>query len=118
MIDVVIKDMIRDNLAELNTTMQCTVVGLDPLTIKPIPKKPYLAGEEEYPLIVNPLKLKEWTLTLGDVTPNSDFVTDDTTFSGGMPLAFSYPLFIGDVVLVAFGKKDLTDAVILGVIDG
>jgi len=27
------------------------------------------------------------------------------------------PLNIGDTVLVAFGKKDLTDAVILGVIE-
>lgn len=118
MIDVLIKSMIRDSLAELNTTMQCRVVSLSPLTLKPIPTKKYLAGEEEYPLILNPKRFKEWTLQFGDVYPNSDYVTDETTFSGGEPVSFTYPLYVGDVVLVAFGKRDLTDAVILGVIDG
>ena len=117
MLDVVMKSMIMDSVLEMNTTMFCTVVSLSPLTLKPNPVRNYKAGQEEYPLILNPKRLKEWTLTLGDVYPNSDYVTDETTFSGGTPISFTYPLYIGDVVFVAFGKTDLTDAVILGVLD-
>lgn len=117
MLDKVMKNMIKDNLTELHTTMKCTVISVAPLRIKPIPVKHYVTGDQEYPIIENPKKLKEWTLQFGDVYPNSDYVTDETTFSGGTPVSFSYPLFVGDVVLVAFAKDNLADAVILGVLD-
>ena len=99
MLDEVIKTIAKNILAEVNTTMQCTVVTVSPLVIQPIPKKAYLTGEEDYPLIGSAKKLKQWTLV------------------NGSPVSFILPLNIGDTVLVAFGKKDLTDAVILGVIE-
>lgn len=86
MLDQVMKTMINDSIAEINTTMQCTVVSLSPLQLQPIGFKRFANGDQNYPLIVTAKKL-----------------------SGVTFLA-------GDTVLVAFGKKDLTDAVILGVV--
>jgi len=99
MLDEVIKTIAKNILAEVNTTMQCRVISVSPLVIQPIPKKTYLTGEEDYPLIGSAKKLKQWALVNGSPTP------------------FILPLNVGDTVLVAFGKKDLTDAVILGVIE-
>lgn len=98
MLDDLIKTIIKNTLAEVNTTMRCTVITVSPLVIQPIPKKNYLTGEEDYPLIGSAKKLKQWALVNGTPTP------------------FILPLNVGDTVLVAFGKKDLSDAVILGVI--
>lgn len=116
MLDVIMKTMIADSINSIFTTMQCTVVSKSPIILKPLERLNYKDGEEEYPLIMNAKALAQWTLTLGDVTPNSDFVTDETTFSGGVPISFPLPLKVGDTVLVAFNKRDLTDAVILGVL--
>lgn len=99
MLDDLIKTITKNTIAEVNTTMRCTVVTVSPLVIQPIPKKNYLTGEEDYPLIGSVKRLKQWALVNGSPTP------------------FILPLNIGDVVLVAFGKKDLTDAVILGVVE-
>ncbi|UYO61801.1 hypothetical protein LNN31_13550 [Acetobacterium wieringae] len=98
MLDKLIKTIVKNEIAEVNTTMRCTVITVSPLVIQPIPKKNYLTGEEDYPLIVSVKKLKQWALVNGTPTP------------------FILPLNVGDTVLVAFGKKDLSDAVILGVI--
>ncbi|WP_303870446.1 hypothetical protein [Acetobacterium wieringae] len=99
-LDTLIKRIMDNRIAELNTTMQCKVISVSPkLVIQPIPKKNYVAGEEDYPLIGSAKKLKQWALV------------------NGSPVPFVLPLNVGDVVLVAFGKKDLTDAVILGVIE-
>ena len=116
MIDTIMKSMITDSINGINTTMQCRVVSKSPLTVQPIKPLNYKDGRQEYPLITNPKIIAEWTLTLGDVYPNSDYVTDETTFSGGTPIKFSYPIEVGDLVLVAIDKFDMTDAVILGVI--
>lgn len=99
MLDDLIKTIVKNKLSELNTTMQCKVVSVAPLVIQPIEKQKYVSGEEDYPLIGSAKKLKQWALVNGTPTP------------------FILPLNIGDVVLVAFGKKDLTDAVILGVVE-
>ncbi|MEA4805078.1 hypothetical protein [Acetobacterium wieringae] len=98
-LDTLIKRIVDNRLSELNTTMQCKVVSVSPLVVQPIPKKNYVSGEEDYPLIGSAKKLKQWALV------------------NGSPVPFVLPLNVGDVVLVAFGKKDLTDAVILGVIE-
>lgn len=99
MLDKLIKTIVKNEIAEVNTTMRCTVITVSPLVIQPIPKKNYLTGEEDYPLIGSAKKLKQWALVNGSPTP------------------FILPLNVGDTVLVAFGKKDLSDAVILGVIE-
>ncbi|MEL7659620.1 hypothetical protein [Acetobacterium wieringae] len=99
MLDKLIKTIVKNEIAEVNTTMRCTVITVSPLVIQPIPKKNYLTGEEDYPLIGSAKKLKQWALVNGTPTP------------------FILPLNVGDTVLVAFGKKDLSDAVILGVIE-
>lgn len=116
MLDVVMKNMIKDAIATTNTTMKCRVISKKPIRIQPIKSIKYLTGDEDYPIIDNPSVVKQWTLHLGDVFPNGDFVTDDTTFSGGEPVSFDLPLEEGDTVLVAFDKNNLADATIIGVI--
>jgi len=86
MLDQVMKTMINDSIAEINTTMQCKVVNLSPLQLKPVGFVRFSNGDVEYPLIVTAKKLSGVTF------------------------------LSGDTVLVAFSKKDLTDAVILGVV--
>lgn len=102
-LDTLIKRMMKDRLTELNTTMQCTVMSVSPLKIKPIPVKKYVTGTTEYPEIISAKILKQWVLVGG---ANFEEV----------PVAYDIPLNIGDKVIVAFGKDDLSDAVILGVI--
>lgn len=87
MLDDVMKSMIKDSLAELHTTLRCKVVNTSPLTIQPISIKKYVSGDQEYPLILTAKKLRGITLE------------------------------VNDIVIVAFDKKELTDAVILGVIE-
>ncbi len=99
-LDTLIKRMMRDRLAELNTTMQCTVTSLSPLTVKPIPVKNYITGAVEYPEIGSVKKLKEWGLN-----------------SVGSVVEIEIPLQVGSTVLVAFGKDNLSDAIVLGVVD-
>lgn len=99
MLDETIKTIVKNMLLEVNTTMRCRVISTAPLVIQPIPMIDYAAGAEPYPMIASVSKLKQWTLVNGIAT------------------AFAMPLNAGDTVLVAFGKKDLTDAVILGVIE-
>lgn len=98
-LDEVILSIINNKIAEINTTMECEVITASPLTIKPVQTKLYVDESLEYDLIVTARKLKEWTLI------------------DGVPVQFEYPLVVGERVLVAFDKKDLTNAVILGVID-
>jgi len=86
MLDQVMKTMINDSIAEVNTTMQCKVVNLSPLQLKPVGFVRFSNGDVEYPLIVTAKRLYGVTLQLNDT------------------------------VLVAFGKRDLTDAVVLGVV--
>lgn len=99
-LDTLVKRMIKNSELDLNTTMICTVTKLSPLTVKPDQKKKYASGSQEYPIITGAKKLKEWITVDGVVT------------------AVSMPIAVNDKVLVAFGKNDLSDAVILGVIDG
>jgi hypothetical protein len=98
-LDEVILNIINNEIATINTTMECEVITVTPLTIKPVQDKIYADSAVSYDLIVTARKLKEWTLV------------------DGIPTAFIYPLTVGDRVLVAFGKHDLTNAVILGVIE-
>ncbi|PKM61627.1 MAG: hypothetical protein CVU99_02385 [Firmicutes bacterium HGW-Firmicutes-4] len=99
-LDILIKRIIKDRLAELNTTMQCTVTNLSPLSVRPIPVKNYVTGAVEYPEIGSVKKLKEWGLN-----------------SAGAVVEIEIPLQVGNTVLVAFGKDNLSDAIILGVVD-
>ncbi|ABR46662.1 hypothetical protein Amet_4347 [Alkaliphilus metalliredigens QYMF] len=98
MIDKVIQDILEERLADLHTFMLCRVVSITPqLTIRPIPKRKYKNGRTEaYPIIINPLKLKNIPLEKDDV----------------VAVAFSERALDG----VGSRKHDLTDAVILGVI--
>ena len=98
-LDEVILNIINNEIATINTTMECEVVTVTPLTIRPIQDKIYADESVSYDLIVTAKKLKQWWLV------------------EGVPTAFTYPLSVGDLVLVAFGKHDLTNAVILGVIE-
>lgn len=98
-LDEVILNIINNEIATINTTMECEVVTVTPLTIKPVQDKIYADSAVSYDLIVTARKMKEWTLV------------------DGTPTAFTYPLTVGDRVLVAFGKHDLTNTVILGVIE-
>lgn len=100
MLDTVIKQVVNDKINELNTTMQCRVVSFYPLTIQPIPVKKYVTGDMEYPLITNVRKLKAWGFN-----------------SEGAVVEIIIPLQVNNIVLVAFGKHDLSDAVILGVLE-
>ena len=97
--DEVLLNIIDNKIAEINTTMECEVITVSPLTIKPVQAKKYNNGDIGYDLILTARKLKEWTLI------------------DGTPVQFEYPLTVGNRVLVAFGKHDLTNAVILGVIE-
>jgi hypothetical protein len=97
--DEVLINIIDNKIAEINTTMECEVISASPLTIKPVQAKKYNNGDTDYDLILTARKLKQWGLV------------------EGVPTAFTYPLTVGDRVLVAFGKHDLTNAVILGVIE-
>lgn len=99
-LDTLIKQMMNDRIAQLNTTMQCTVTNLSPLTVKPIPLIRYTSGDTEYTEIINVKKVKEWGLN-----------------SLGAVVEIEIPLQVGDIVLIAFGKNDLSDAIILGVLD-
>ena len=99
MLDDIMKTIVNEKLSEINTTMRCEVLSLLPLTIKPVQEKQYITGGAEYPAVSNVNKIKQWALVEGS------------------PVAFQMPLSVGNIVLVAFGKKDLTDAVILGVIE-
>lgn len=98
-LDEVILNIINNEIATINTAMECEVITVSPLTIKPVQDKIYADESVSYDLIVTARKLKQWGL------------------AEGVPTAFSYPLTVGDKVLVAFGKHDLTNAVILGVIE-
>ena len=98
-LDEVILNIINNEIATINTTMECEVITVTPLTIKPVQDKIYADSAVSYDLIVTARKLKQWVLV------------------SGVPTAFTYPLAVGDKVLVAFGKHDLTNAVILGVIE-
>ena len=98
-LDEVILNIINNEIATINTTMECEVITVTPLTIKPVQDKIYADESVSYDLIVTARKLKQWGLV------------------SGVPTAFTYPLTVGDKVLVAFGKHDLTNAVILGVIE-
>ncbi len=86
MLDQVIKTIINDSISEINTTMQCRVVNLSPLQLQPVGFRQFANGDVQYPLIVTAKRLYGVTLQLNDL------------------------------VLVAFGKDNLTDAVVLGVI--
>jgi hypothetical protein len=98
-LDEVILNIINNEIATINTTMECEVITVTPLTIKPVQDKMYSDSAVSYDLIVTARKLKQWTLV------------------DGTPTSFAYPLTTGDRVMVAFGKHDLTNAVILGVIE-
>lgn len=98
-LDEVILNIIKNEIATINTTMECEVITASPLTIKPVQDKIYTDESVSYDLILTARKLKEWTLI------------------DGVPVKFEYPLVVGERVLVAFGKHDLTNAVILGVIE-
>jgi hypothetical protein len=98
-LDEVILNIIKNEIAAINTTMECEVITASPLTIKPVQSKLYADESLDYDLILTARKLKEWTLI------------------DGVPVQFEYPLASGNRVLVAFDKKDLTNAVILGVIE-
>jgi hypothetical protein len=98
-LDEVILNIINNEIAAINTTMECEVITDSPLTIKPVKSKLYTDESLDYDLIVTARKLKEWALI------------------DGVPVQFEYPLTVGNRVLVAFGKHDLTNAVILGVIE-
>jgi hypothetical protein len=98
-LDEVILNIINNEIAAINTTMECEVITASPLTIKPVKSKLYTDESLDYDLIVTARKLKEWALI------------------DGVPVQFEYPLTVGNRVLVAFGKHDLTNAVILGVIE-
>ena len=98
-LDEVILNIINNEIATINTAMECEVITVSPLTIKPVQDKIYADSAVSYDLIVTARKLKEWTLV------------------DGTPTAFAYPLTVGDRVMVAFGKHDLTNAVRLGVIE-
>jgi hypothetical protein len=98
-LDEVILNIINNEIATINTTMECEVITVTPLTIKPVQDKIYADSAVSYDLIVTSRKLKQWTLV------------------DGTPTSFAYPLTTGDRVMVAFGKHDLTNAVILGVIE-
>jgi len=98
-LDEVILNIINNEIATINTTMECEVVTVTPLTIKPIQDKIYADESVSYDLIVTARKLKQWGLV------------------DGSPTAFTYPLTVRNRVLVAFGNQDLTNAVILGVIE-
>lgn len=98
-LDEVILNIINNEIAAINTTMECEVITTSPLTIRPIQDKIYADSTVSYDLILTARKLKQWGLV------------------EGVPTAFTYPLTVGDRVLVAFGKHDLTNAVILGVIE-
>ena len=98
-LDEVILNIINNEIATINTTMECEVITVSPLTIKPVQDKIYADSAVSYDLIVTARKLKQWTLV------------------DGTPTSFAYPLTTGDRVMVAFGKHDLTNAVILGVIE-
>ena len=98
-LDEVILNIINNEIATINTTMECEVITVTPLTIKPVQDKIYADSAVSYDLIVTARKLKQWTLV------------------DGTPTSFAYPLTTGDRVMVAFGKHDLTNAVILGVIE-
>ena len=98
-LDEVILNIINNEIATINTTMECEVITVSPLTIKPVQDKIYADESVSYDLIVTARKLKQWGL------------------AEGTPVSFAYPLKVGDKVLVAFGKHDLTNAVILGVIE-
>ena len=98
-LDEVILNIINNEIAAINTTMECEVITITPLTIKPVQDKMYTDSAVSYDLIVTARKLKQWGLV------------------EGTPVSFAYPLTVGDRVMVAFGKHDLTNAVILGVIE-
>ena len=98
-LDEVILNIINNEIATINTTMECEVITVSPLTIKPVQDKIYADSAVSYDLILTARKLKQWGLV------------------EGAPVGFTYPLAVGDKVLVAFGKHDLTNAVILGVIE-
>ena len=98
-LDEVILNIINNEIATINTAMECEVITVSPLTIKPVQDKIYADSAVSYDLIVTARKLKQWGLV------------------EGVPTSFTYPLTVGDRVLVAFGKHDLTNAVILGVIE-
>lgn len=103
MLDDLIKTIVKNKLSELNTTMQCKVVSVTPLVIQPIEKQKYVSGEEDYPLIGSAKVIKQLTMVGG-----ANFTE--------VPTYVELPLNVGDIVMVAFGKKDLSDAVILGVV--
>lgn len=104
MLDDVIKNIVKNELLETNTTMACTVVSVSPLVIQPIPKKNYLKGAEDYPLIGSARTVKLCVMEAGD-----NFTE--------RPVLYDLPLAVGNKVMVAFGKKDLSDAIVLGVIE-
>lgn len=104
MLDDLIKIIVKNTIAELNTTMVCTVESLSPLVIRPVQKKNYIKGDEDYPPIYGAKILKFCTLE------GSSNFTD-------VPVFRALPLAVGNKVLVSFGKHNLSDAIILGVVE-
>lgn len=98
MLDSLMKDILGNWSINFNTPMRCTVTSIDPLIIKPIPKKQYKTGDEDYPEIKTANTLLQFSKVDGVLT------------------SFTLPLNVGDVVLVWFDRDNLTNAVILGVI--
>jgi hypothetical protein len=92
-----IDNVIEERLADLHTCMLCKVTSTTPLTVQPIPKRKYKDGRvENYPIITNPLTLKNMVLEVGDT----------------VVVIFSERALDG----VGSRKHDLTDAIVIGVI--